>query len=118
MEVVLKKTKITASILKQTLRSTSVDLSVGEIIGWCVFGNSGKYIVCYRSDTKGLSIYPMFKEIQARKLHKDDIEVKVILSGNYLPLLYEFDSENQKDAFIDVLEKAKHAAQVRGQFFI
>ena len=37
MEVILKKTKITNSILKQTLRSTEIDLKIGEILGWCIY---------------------------------------------------------------------------------
>jgi len=33
MEIILKRSKITNSILKQSLRSTEIDLNVGEILG-------------------------------------------------------------------------------------
>ena len=122
MEVILKKSKITNSILKQTLRSTEVDLNVGEILGWCLFGKA-KYIVCYRSDVKGLSIFPMFKEIEVKPKYKDNIEnktflVEVKLGGNYLPLKYTCSNENDKTKFVETLNKAKHNAEIRGQFFL
>ncbi len=127
MEVVLKKTKITASILKQTLRSTEIDLKVGEILGWCIFGKSGKYIVCYRSDVKGLSIFPMFQDIEFGKSYSTDNQyenveigywVKVKLGGNYLPLNYTTNDEKEKDEFVSLLKKVKHNAQCRGQLFL
>lgn len=122
MEVILKKTKITNSILKQSLRSTEVDLNVGEILGWCLFGKV-KHIVCYRSDVKGLSIFPMFKEIEVEAKYKDSIEnktflVQVKLAGNFVPLKYICTDENDKIKFIETLNKAKHNAEIRGQFFL
>lgn len=122
MEVILKKTKITTSILKQALRSTEVDLNVGEVLGWCLFGKA-KYIVCYRSDVKGLSIFPMFKEIKVEQKYKDSSEnktflVEVNLGGNYVPLKYTCSNESDKTRFIEALNKAKHNAETRGQFFI
>ena len=117
MEVILKKTKITASILKQALRSTSIDLSVGEILGWCVYGKLGKYIVCYRSDTKGLSIYPMFKDVEAA-VENNAYTVQVKLGGNYTPLNYSCTDENDKNNFVEILKKAKYIAEIRGQFFL
>lgn len=122
MEVILKKTKITNSILKQTLRSTEVDLNLGEILGWCLFGKT-KYIVCYRSDVKRLSIFQMFKEIKVEEKYKDNINnktflVEVNLWGNYVPLRYIFSNENDKTNFVETLKKAKHNAEIRGQFFL
>lgn len=126
MEIVLKKSKITPSILKQTLRSTEIDLNVGEVLGWCLYGKA-KYIVCYRSDTKGLSIYPMFKEIEFGKSYAPDDKysnveigywVKVKLGGNFIPLTYTTKDEKEKNKFIECLNKAKHNAESRGQFFI
>lgn len=126
MEVILKKTKITNSILKQTLRSTEHQLKNGEILGWCLHDKI-KYIVCYVSNLQELSIYPMFKEIEFGKSYApnegySNVEVgywvKVKLGGNYIPLQYSTKDENEKDKFIKTLEKAKHLAIVRGQFFI
>lgn len=123
MEIILKKTKITASILKQALRSTSIDLNVGEILGWCIFGKTGKYIVCYRSDTKGLSIFPMFKDIKEIPQFKDNTDnktylVEVNLGGNYIPLKYTCSDENDKDNLVNALKTAKHKSEIAGQFFI
>lgn len=118
MEVILKKTKITASVLKQTLRSTSADFLKGEILGWCVFGNAGKYIVCYRSDTNGLSIFPMFKDIKTKEIEDKSWTIDVIIGGNYLPIKYTCSDEKDKEDSLAILKKAKHNAEIKGQFFI
>lgn len=123
MEVILKKTKITHSILKQALRSTVIDLSVGEILGWCVLQKYGKHIVCYRSDIHGLSKYPMIKDIKVTPQYKDGPEnktylVEVIFGDNYIPLTYTCSDDKDKDELIKTLKKAKHVAGVRGQFFL
>ena len=60
MEVILKKTKITTSILKQTLRSTEIELGVADVLGWCIYDKQ-KYIVLYNSATQTRSKFPMFK---------------------------------------------------------
>lgn len=122
MEVILKKSKITNSILKQTLRSTEIDLNIGEVLGWCLFMKA-KYIVLYRSDVKTLSIFPMFKKIEVGQKYDDNIENKIFLVGLKLgdrlkPLIYTFPNENDKNKFIETLEKAKRNAENRGQFFV
>lgn len=127
MEVLLKKTKITNSILKQTLRSTSVDFKKGDILGWCLYGKYGKYIVCYRSDINTLSMYPMFKDIEVGESYaptegytntKVGYWIKVKLGGNYIPITYTESTKEAKDDFVDTLKKAKHLAEIKGQFYI
>jgi hypothetical protein len=126
MEITLKKTKITSSILKQTLRSTEIDMRVGDVLGWCLFGKL-KYVVIYRSDVKGLSIYPLFRDIRSgESFAPDDVGssvlvgywVKVELGGNYIPITYQTKNEVEKDQFIKLLESIKDRAIVKGQFFI
>lgn len=122
MEVILKKTKITASILKQALRSTEIDLKVGEILGWCIYDKI-KYIICYRGDVKSLSKYPMFKDITTEQRHEslngyDNFAVKVSLGGNYTPLTYVSKTKEENEAFVELLKRVKHNAEIKGQFFI
>jgi len=122
MEVILKKTKITNSILKQSLRSTEIDLRVGEILGWCIYDKM-KYIVCYRSDIKSISRFPMFKDLTTEQRHKaingfDNFAVNVSLGGNYTPLTYVSKTKEENDSFVSLLKKVKHNAEIRGQFFL
>jgi hypothetical protein len=122
MEVILKKTKITNSILKQALRSTEIDLRVGEILGWCIYDKM-KYIVCYRSDIKSISRFPMFKDLTTEQRHKaingfDNFAVNVSLGGNYTPLTYVSKTKEENDSFVSLLKKVKHNAEIRGQFFL
>jgi hypothetical protein len=126
MEVILKKTKISNSILKQCLRATDTDFVNGIVLGWCIYQQL-KYIVCYRQDTKSLSKYPMFKEIEFGENFKqeeryknilDGYWVNVKLGGNYTPVTYSTKDEVEKDFFIACLTKAKNDAESKGQFFI
>lgn len=121
MEVILKKSKITTSILKQCLRSTENDFKAGEILGWCIIGQL-KYIVCYRSDIKGLSKFPMFKDLVSEKRNQpqhgfDNYAVNVSIGSGYTPIVYACSTEEEKDSFIALLKKVKHNAECRGQFF-
>ena len=122
MEVILKKSKITNSILKQALRSTEIDFKVGEILGWCIYDKM-KYIICYRSDIKSLSRFPMFKDLTTEQRHKsingyDNFVVNVSLGGNYTPLTYVSKTKEENESFVELLKKAKHNAEIKGQFFV
>ena len=119
MEVILKKSKITNSILKQALRSTETDFKVGEILGWCIYDKM-KYIICYRSDIKSLSRYPMFKDLttEERRNESDKYAVKVSLGGNYTPLTYVSKTKVENEEFVQLLKKVKHNAEIKGQFFV
>ncbi|EKT4502331.1 hypothetical protein JE943_002348, partial [Flavobacterium psychrophilum] len=109
MEVILKKTKITNSILKQALRSTEIDFKVGELLGWCIYDKM-KYIVCYRTDIKSLSIFPMFKDLTTEQRHKsingnDNFAVNVSLGRNYTPMTYVSKNKEDNDEFVELLKK-------------
>lgn len=126
MEIILKKTKITSSILKQTLRSTEDDLKISDVLGWCIY-NKMKYMILYRDDLKSLSKYPIYKEIEVGEnrdtsnnyeIIKDGFWVKVKLDGNYVPLSYTCSDESEKDSFIETLGRVKNTALIEGQFFI
>ncbi|EMY3479070.1 hypothetical protein [Flavobacterium psychrophilum] len=122
MEVILKKTKITNSILKQALRSTEIDFKVGELLGWCIYDKM-KYIVCYRTDIKSLSIFPMFKDLTTEQRHKsingnDNFAVNVSLGRNYTPMTYVSKNKEDNDEFVELLKKVKHNAEIKGQFFV
>ena len=119
MEVILKKTKTTNSILKQALRSTEIDLKVGEILGWCIYDKM-KYIICYRSDIKSLSKFPMFKDLitKEERTESNRFAVNLSLGGNFIPLTYLSETKEENEDFIKLLKKIKHDAEIKGQFFI
>lgn len=120
MEVILKKTKISNSILKQCLRATDTDFVNGVILGWCIFDKM-RYIICYNESSKSLTKYPLFKEIDCEEFIKNDkkqFSIKVRLGGNYMPISYITNEEIEKDVLISCLKKAKKEAEQKGQFFI
>lgn len=119
MEVILKKTKITNSILKQALRSTEIDLKIGEILGWCIYDKI-KYIIFYRSDIKYLSKFPMFKDLitKEERIKSNRFAVMLSLGGNFMPLTYRSETKEENEEFVQLLKKVKHNAEIKGQFFI
>jgi len=117
MEVILKKTKITSSILKQTLRSTEEDFKSGEILGWCLY-NRLKFIVCYRPGTKGLSIYPMFNDIECSEPTDTKHWVKVKIGNGHTPIMYSCEDSHDEQHIKTLLVNIKSHAEKQGQFFI
>lgn len=122
MEVILKKTKITTSILKQTLRSTEIELGVADVLGWCIYDKQ-KYIVLYNSATKTLSKFPMFKDTSVEPRYKDsstptDFLVEIKLGGNYVSIKHVFGTQEEVDEFLKNLKQVKHFAEIKGQFYV
>lgn len=119
MEIILKKTKINNSILKQALRSTEIDFKVGEILGWCIYDKM-KYIICYRSDINLISRFPMFKDLTTEECHNETYKysLKVSLGSNYTPITYISKTKEENEELVKLFKVVKHKAEVRGQFFI
>ena len=124
MEVILKKAKITNSILKQTLRSTVVDLEVGEVLGWCVY-NKYKFIIIYRSEFNTLSKYNLIKSVTFKRRDFYDSEHNAIYDFDmtvnlvdYGSLSYTCKDDNELDKFIDTINRIKNEALSKGQFFV
>lgn len=118
MEVTLKKTKITNSILKQTLKSRPHDFNNSDVLGWCFFDKI-KYMVIYQSSTNTLTKYPLFKSAEPVNSQNGlTIEVKVSIGGNYTPTSYKCESIEEQNKFIEKLKQVKNLAETRGQFFL
>jgi len=117
MEIILKKTKITSSILKQSTGSTLQDLRTGEILGWCMYDKLPR-IVCYNATSQTISIYVMYRSLETRCTPRDGHEVIVRLPGNYVPYTYRFENEVDQQEAAEVLERAKASAQEKCQFYI
>jgi hypothetical protein len=116
MEVILKKSKITSSIISQTTYCSLSELNKFNVIGFC-FNKENKYIVFYRSDTKELRKFVSFKSASYKKEYEKHI-ITVCLGGNYVDKNYQFDSEDEAIKILSNLKKALHESVVLGQFFI
>ena len=122
MEVLLKKTKISRSILSQTLRATEDDIRQSEILGWCLYRKL-KFFVCYREDKNSLSMFPIFKDLVFEDRNKnqhgfDNYAVKVVIGGNYTPIVYVSATEKEREVFCSLLRVSKQRAENAGQFFL
>jgi len=118
MEVFLKKSKITSSILNQTFIANVIDLKTAEVLGFCVLKNQ-KWIVLYKSATKELKKYLMFKEAVAETDHSDKPTwVKVNFGGTRVSKSYQTENEGESQEFVKLMDTIKHKAETCGQFFL
>ncbi len=122
MEVILKKSKITAGILKQTVRCTREDFENAEILGWCKYDNFN-YIVCYRSGSKTISKYPMWTSVETQQEGEEQFgpikyNVVVKYSERFGSTSYAYTDEQECQKVFELFTKAKEAAIEKGQFYI
>ena len=78
MEVMLKKAKITNSILKQTKNSHISDIQKGRVLGFCQF-EKFDFIVLHRPDINELSKFPMYRDFKIRPSQSYDDDKRRIL---------------------------------------
>lgn len=85
MEILLKKSKITASILKQTVGAFVSDLKDSNVLGWCIF-NKCKYIVLYNEKNNRLTKQLYYRDVQV------EVETNQIDYGIEKTVFKPFDS--------------------------
>jgi len=118
MEIILKKSKITNSILAQTITASTSDLKSSDVLGWCVY-KKHKYIVLYDSVTNELRKYLMFKEVSAESKYTfEPFSVKVYFGIEFNSLHYQTKNELESQELIEQLEEVKQQAIIKGQFFL
>lgn len=122
MEVVLKKTKLTASILKQSLRASIDDFENGEVLGWCVYSYD-QYILLYRKDISAVKKYLLFNGIKKTEeggQHEIPVRylTKVNFGNNKVELTYTESTAQRRDSICEILENAKKSALDKGQIYI
>jgi hypothetical protein len=119
MEVILKKYKISTSIMKQSLISNINDLENCEVLGWCIF-NKTKYIVLYNELLGILTKYHMPREIIILPKYHENLtyEIHVKFYSNYSSLNYNAQTETEKDNLFFILNKVKDDAINKGQFYL
>jgi hypothetical protein len=118
MEVLLKKSKITSSVLAQTLIASISDLKSSKVLGWCVY-KKHKYIVLYNSQTNELRKYFLFKEVKSQIEHiNKPFSVWVDFGIGLNSLTYTTIDQNESQELLELLEKVKQQAIMIGQFFL
>lgn len=131
MEVILKKTKITSSILKQTTNATENNLKDANfrVLGWCryvVNKHTYKYILLYNENKQELVRYLFFSEIKEVYVNdykgrdyyspeKFNIEVK---TPNFMDKVYTFKTQKERDDFAHDLRVIKNRAEEAGQIYL
>ena len=118
MEVILKKSKITNSILGQTLIASMGNFKTMKVLGWCYY-KTNNWIVLYNEETNELRRYPLFKSIERMPISygrvKDEIKV---YNHNMNTQYYTFDTEEEAITFYDLINGVKSTAMQLGQFFL
>lgn len=118
MEIILKKTKITNAVLKQTLQAGISDITIFYVLGWCVYKDF-KWIVLYNYNTVQLRKYLIPKMIIPElDTYNNKYIVRVEFSGNVNQHIYSFDNMDESNKFALRLKTVQDLAESRGQFFI
>jgi hypothetical protein len=125
MEVLLKKSKITSSILKQTLIASFSNLKTYDVIGFCVV-KGDKWIVLYESSTKEIRKFLMFKDVVIEVENKPDGQgnleelfyVVVKFEGRYLNKKFISTDKSEAEESLTLFNDIKLKAKTKGQFFI
>jgi hypothetical protein len=118
MEVLLKKTKITSSILNQCAVAFLNQLMSYEVLGYCVL-KAKRWIVLYNSKTNDLKKFPLIKNVKQQEAtppRKPEFEITYYddsLSGFYRS---ENNAEMESQAKNILLVRDK--AFEKGQFYI
>ena len=112
MEVILKKYKITSSILNQTLYANVIDLETADVLGFCVHKDK-RWTVLYNSSTNKLRKYYMVKEVIIKPTC-----VEVNFYDYPITESYPTESESESQELVNLINTIKTKALACGQFFI
>jgi hypothetical protein len=131
MEVVLRKSKITNSIIKQTVKASEEVLKSSdyEVLGWCNYllgKHLYKYILLYNQKTKDLKKYLFFGKLEKEYVNDyrgrdyyspERFDLKVI-TPNFVDTIYTFQKEEERASFMKDLEVIKKRAEQQGQIYL
>ena len=116
MEILLKKTKITKSILKQVPFATIDSMLNSEVVGYCI-DNGSKKIIFYNPTDNSLTWYFYFQEVKP----VDDTEFSVKYKTPRGSIFQHIIKYTKGDTFKDVVvffDNIKHEVEAKGQFYI
>lgn len=128
MEVLLKKTKITSNIVKQSERASFDDILKLDVLGWCRLTSAKSntdLIILYKDGE--LRNYRMFdsldktdhSEYRGRDNHHIPASFHVsVKKSRYYDLEYKSETKEQRDNFYKRLLEIKKQAFDKGQIFL
>ena len=118
MDVILKKSKITSSIMAQTMSATEPEIKKFKAIGFCIWKKS-KWIILYNEGTSEIRKLLMITDVIAEKARTDQQHyVKVSFGVNWNPRFYACESEEESNELVEVFKEKKQYAIANGQFFL
>lgn len=131
MEIILRKSKITSSIIKQTVKASEEVLKSSDyqVLGWCNYfsgKHAYKYILLYNQQTKDLKKHLFFGKLE--KVYINDYRGRdyytpekfnlEIITPNFTTNVHTFDKEKDRDSFVKDLEIIKKRAEQQGQIYL
>ena len=117
MEVVLKKTKLTNSIMSQVLTLQPTEKTGFSSLGFCVYKKT-KWIVLYNEDNNELRKYPMFTKVEKLIDHSPNpFQVRVTFP-TFVARPYTLLSDNEVKNLISFFNSVKDDAIDKGQIFL
>lgn len=115
----LRKTKITSSILKQSLHAKQDDFRFGKIVGWCVFSNLKYGVIDRDGILKKFILYNSIELIPTTNTDGEPWNVVKVRAENKNHG-YDFAVKEEKEAksLRDTMNSVKEQIESLGQFYI
>ena len=130
MEVILKKYKITKTILQQSLRPTQEEIRDLDVLGWCVY-KSGKhtikYIILHNEEQGLLKKIPSIREIKERHHAEyrgrsytslEKWEIIIVSERSFIDVNYSFTNINDANSFKADVQWVMKESNEKGQFYL
>lgn len=118
MEVLLKKAKITISILRQCPIASLKQLTTFEILGYCnVYGR--RWILLYNAETNELTKFILMKSVEPNgppSRQKPEFVIRYFDESN--PNHYVAENDAELAGWIEKILAVRDRAFAKGQFYI
>ena len=115
MEVQLKRTKITKSIMSQVMLASITQMTKLKVLGWVLHDHKQK-ILFYDSSINNLMYTRFPKSIE--KDGDNKIRYTYLDRGITNSIFYQLDTEELRDKTFDQLIQMKDNAKLLGQIFL
>jgi hypothetical protein len=118
MEVILKKAKITSSILNQTIYARPQLMGNWDVIGWCIH-KERRYIIFYDKESNTLKKFDSYERIEfISDLEINRFEVEIIRYNRDESISLRCSTLEEQNELAILLESVRIEALEKGQFYI
>lgn len=117
MEVILKKAKLSISLMKQVQTANTSQLIIDDVIGYCIFDKC-RWIVFHNPTIGSLNKYKLSYTAEALTENLTHFSVRVNFGYNTMSSIYDLKSAEEAKEFANKMNAIKQRALELGQFYL